>query len=186
MATKLLIRDYERDVIYVHPLIISQRLYNKSPGSLKAETFLRLTGLRLNYKNHFLTSWEKISDIYKNYNYCMPYIELNGKGTCGGEKIIEEICEKFELKIDHNLTPEQRMLDHSFRVLLNHHTCRLILYLRYQNCEIFINKCDLPDKKTGFESFLPECVSNFCRKKIDDQIKERVSNYYYHQTCDSQ
>ena len=158
--------DYNQSLIIFHQ---TNRLPNcPSPcvECLEVETFFRIAGLK--YKSVY-----HANNLEMEEKRC-PYVELDGKVISGVNQIVKEICEKFELKIDDDLTAEQRVLTYSIMSMINFRTFEILNYFRFEDpirgLKLYEDSL-LPD----FFSFLPGFLSNFLTNQLNMSLSNEVS-----------
>uniref|UniRef100_A0AC34Q937 Uncharacterized protein n=1 Tax=Panagrolaimus sp. JU765 TaxID=591449 RepID=A0AC34Q937_9BILA len=96
MSTPLLVRDWEKDVVYLVQMPRAGAIPSISPFCLKLETWLRIAEVPYhNISNDF---------THLSYKGQIPFVELNGRQIADTNYIISEIGRIFNINLDKFLS----------------------------------------------------------------------------------
>ena len=113
---RLLVPDWEQDVVYLAQFPPSPSVRSISPFALKLETWLRLANIP--YKNLYTRKFSRTS-------HTIPYIELNGKQLADSNRIIQTLRTHFQSDVDLELTEEERASAHVTMAMVENHTAQV-------------------------------------------------------------
>lgn len=163
--------DLNPNLITFHQAKRLPKCPSPSARCLKVETFFRVTGLKYQTVCHGLYHRSK-----KANNIC-PYIESDETEISGADQIVKEISEKFTIKIDDDLTADQRVSTRLLEFMLTHRTYHFLDYFRSEDPIRALKLYDsfhLP----GFFSRLPKFIANFSTKLVTVYLKDEVNFFY--------
>ena len=113
---RLLVLDWDQDVVYLAQFPPSPSVRSISPFALKLETWLRLANIP--YKNLYTRKFSRTS-------HTIPYIELNGKQLADSNRIIQTLKTHFQSDVDLELTEEERASAHVAMAMVENHTAQV-------------------------------------------------------------
>ena len=136
-----------------------------SAKCLEVETFFRVTGLKYKTVCH-------ANSLSRSNKEC-PYIELDGTEISQADQIVKEVCEKFAIKIDENLTAEQRALTHLLVCTITYRTSHIKTYFNWEDpiraLKLF-DSFQWPVFFSPFPRFIKNCFTNEIKRCLRDDV----------------
>lgn len=114
--------NFEKDIVYLYQFSRTPLLPSISPYCLKAETWLRLAGLKYENVDHKMKFRSKKGQL--------PFIELNGEEIADSSIIVKELAQKFNRDLDEHLTDEQRSISHATISMIENHLAWIVTWWR--------------------------------------------------------
>ena len=147
---RLLVPDWEQDVVYLAQFPPSPSVRSISPFALKLETWLRISNIK--YENVITTKFHPKTGL-------IPYIELNGESFSDSNIIIEKLKKEFNVSVDETLTVEQLAMSHAATSMVENFTTQTGFHYRYgYNMARFVEVLKLGEYINN-----PKMVSNWAR-----------------------
>jgi len=106
-------QDFEKDIVYLYQFTRTPVLPSLSPYCLKAETWLRLAGIKYENVDHKMK--------YKSKKGQLPFVEVNGEEIADSAMIIKELAQRYNQDLDAGLSPEQKNVAHATISMLENH-----------------------------------------------------------------
>ncbi|KAE9556219.1 hypothetical protein FO519_000558 [Halicephalobus sp. NKZ332] len=144
--TQLLVRDWEKDVVYLVQIPRAGAIPSLSPFCFKLETWLRMAGIKYhNVSNDF---------THVSYKGQIPFIELNGRQIADSDHIIMELTKIFNVELDKNLTPLEWANSIAYHHLIEHGILWGNLYFKSINNNFMATPDGVINHFTGFKKFI--------------------------------
>lgn len=120
--TKLIVKDWKQDVIYLVQFPRAGCVPSISMYSLKLETWLRMAGLDYqNVSNQFK---------YTSSRGQVPFVEVNGRHIPDSNTVIEEVTRMFNVKIDKHLSDREKADLVAYHSLIEDALTWVVFYFR--------------------------------------------------------
>lgn len=120
--TKLIVKDWKQDTVYLIQFPRAGCIPTISPYCLKLETWLRFTGLTFqNVSNEFTIKSERGQ---------LPFIEVNGRQIADTSFIIAELTKLYNLNIDKHLSEKDVGEATLYTVLIEDALSWVMIYFR--------------------------------------------------------
>lgn len=144
--TKLVVKDWKQDVVYLIQFPRPGCIPSVSPFSLKLETWLRIVGLNYqNINNNFTLKSERGQ---------VPFIEVNGRQIADSNLIIQELIKTFNLKIDQHLSEKDVAKFNVYTAFLEDSLFWSVVFFRSTNVGYFVTEKGFIGHFTGIKKAL--------------------------------
>lgn len=158
--------DFAQDVVYLYQFTRTPVIPSLSPFCLKAETWLRIAGLKYENVDHKLKLRSKKGQL--------PFVEINGQEIADSSFIIKQLTAKFDKDLDAPLSSEQRNIAHAMISMIENHLLWVFATIRSRNVKQMIQAYKL-DLQHALGSKLPAPLLNFAFKmKLKNSMTKRV------------
>ncbi|CAH1794049.1 unnamed protein product [Owenia fusiformis] len=97
---------------------------NVSPFSLALETFMRLA--KIQYEVEFANKLTENKETGQ-----LPFAIVNGVQVNDSQKIMSYLSELFDVDLDSELSPVEKVISHAFQKMMNEFTVLTYIYWRY-------------------------------------------------------
>lgn len=144
--SKLIVRDWEKDVVYLIQLPRAGSVPSLSPYCLKMETWLRMADIKYqNISNDF---------DYMSSKDTIPFIELNGRQITDTSYIIQELTRIYHIKLDSDLNDKEWAESLSLKYLIENGINWGNLYFRSLNNNYLATTDGILGHFSGFKKFI--------------------------------
>lgn len=141
-----MIRDWQKDFVYLIQFPRAGSIPSVSPFCLKLETWLRMTNIPYqNVDNQFK---------FKSKRGQVPFIELNGRQIADTNFIISELSRIFGIDLDEHLNEQEKSLLCAFHSLIEESLAWACLYYRSGNMSSLASEDGVIKHFNGFKKFM--------------------------------
>lgn len=163
MSIPLLVKDWEKDIVYLVQIPRAGIIPSVSPFCLKLETWLRIADVPYhNISNDF---------THQSYKGQVPFVELNGRQITDTNHIIFEIGRIFNINLDKILTEIEWANAIAYHQMLETSLLWGIYYFQSINNNFLATSDGIVNHFTGVKRFL---FKNF----ILGQKRRNVSKFH--------
>ena len=142
----LVVKDWEKDVVYLIQIPRAGAIPSLSPYCFKLETWLRMAEIRYhNISNDFTYVSEKGQ---------IPFIELNGRQIADSNHIITALTKIFNVELDKELTPKEWADSIAYHHLIEQGILWGNLYFRSINNNFMATSDGIISHFTGFKKLV--------------------------------
>ncbi|KAH7726458.1 failed axon connections protein [Aphelenchoides avenae] len=158
----LLVKDWEKDLVYLVQIPRAGSVPSLSPFCLKLETWLRMADVRYqNVDNGFK---------HKSVKGQLPYIEFNGLHMADSNHIIEELTRIFHVQLDSHLTEREAADARAYHSLIEDSLRWQCWYFRALNNKFFTTEEGVGQHFTGWKKFYFKTIEvHRMRKHLRDK-----------------
>ena len=142
----LLIKDWEKDVVYLIQIPRAGAIPSLSPFCFKLETWMRMTGIPYHNVSNDFTHVSERGQI--------PFIELNGRQIADSNHIITELTRIFNVELDTDLSAHEWANSIAYHHLIEHGILWGNLYFRSINNNFMATSDGIINHFTGFKKFV--------------------------------